>query len=91
MDNASCYRNELVKKFILETKNDYVYIFLYNHSMNPIECYFNQLKHYIKKDEPMSYDLIKTSIKNSINKISKLRYIRKLKIYKNLIFINRVI
>ena len=75
MDNASCHRNELVKKFILETKNDYVYIFPYNHSMNPIERYFNQLKHYIKKDEPMSYDLIKTSIKNSINKISKESYI----------------
>jgi hypothetical protein len=105
MDNASCHRNELVKKFILETKNDYVYIFPYNHSMNPIERYFNQLKHYIKKDEPMSYDLIKTSIKNSINKISKesyinyfkssleknkkdielskSRYVKKLKIYKN--------
>ena len=34
-----------------------------NHSMNPIESYFNKLKHYIKKDESMSYDLIKTSIK----------------------------
>ena len=36
--------------------------------MNPIESYFNQLKYYIKKDKPMCYDLIKTSIKNSINK-----------------------
>ena len=35
-------RDELVKKFILETKNDYEYIFPYNHSMNPIERYFNQ-------------------------------------------------
>jgi len=31
LDNVSCHRNELLKKFILETINDYVYIFPYNH------------------------------------------------------------
>jgi hypothetical protein len=48
--------------------------------MNPIEYYFNLLKHYIKKDELMSYDLIKTSIKNLINKISKESYINYFKL-----------
>jgi transposase len=74
MDNASCHRNEIVKTFITNTKNDYVYIFPYNHSMNSIERYFNQLKYYMKKDEPMSYELIKTSIKNGIKKIRKESY-----------------
>jgi hypothetical protein len=77
--------------------------------MNLINFMMNTIKSWvylhIKKDEPMSYDLIKTSIKNSINKISKelyvnyfkssleknkkdielskSRYIKKPKIYKN--------
>jgi len=34
--------------------------------MNPIEKFFNQLKYYMKKDELMTYDLIKKSIRKSI-------------------------
>ena len=48
----------------------------YHHYMNPIEKFFNQLKYYMKRDEPMSYDLIKKSIRKSI------KYIE-LKTYKN--------
>jgi hypothetical protein len=44
--------------------------------MNPIEKFFNQLKYYMKRDEPMSYNLIKKSIRKSI------KYIE-LKTYKN--------
>lgn len=71
MDNASSHRNPSVKKFIKVSSNDYVHIFPYNHSLNPIERFFNQLKHYIKKDESMSYDEVKKSIKRAIKKISK--------------------
>lgn len=71
MDNASSHRNPDVKKFIKDHENDYVYINPYHHFQNPIEKFFNQLKHYMRKDEPMSYEEIKTSIKNSIKKISK--------------------
>lgn len=61
MDNASCHRNQEVKDFIIKSKNDFVYILPYHHYMNPIEKFFNQfqLKYYMKRDEPMSYDLIK--------------------------------
>ena len=76
MDNASCHRNQNVKDFIINNKNDYVYVLPYHHFQNPIEKFFNQLKYYMKKDEPMSYDLIKKSIKKSI------KYIE-LKTYKN--------
>ena len=76
MDNASCHRNQEVKDFIVKSKNDYVYVLGYHHYMNPIEKFFNQLKYYMKRDEPMSYDLIKKSIKKSI------KYIE-LKTYKN--------
>jgi hypothetical protein len=44
--------------------------------MNPIEKIFNQLKYYMKRDEPISYDLIKKSI------IKSIKYIE-LKTYKN--------
>lgn len=72
MDNASSYRNQCVKTFIKESRNDYVCVLPYHHYQNPIEKFFSQLKHYMRKDEPMNIEEIKISIKNSINKISKL-------------------
>ena len=42
--------------------------------MNPIEKFFNQLKYYMKRDEPMSYNLIKKSIIKSINYIKSESY-----------------
>jgi transposase len=74
MDNASCHRNQNVKDFIINNKNDYVYVLPYHHFQNPIEKFFNQLKYYMKKDEPMSYDLIKKSIKKSIKYIEFKTY-----------------
>lgn len=70
MDNASSHRKQLVKDTITKTKNDYVYVLPYHHFQNPIEKMFNQLKHYIRKDEPMSFDLIKDSIKRAIKNIT---------------------
>jgi len=42
--------------------------------MNPIKKFFNQLKYYMKKDEQMSYDLIKKSIRKSIKYIELETY-----------------
>ena len=39
--------------------------------MNPIERFFNQLKHYMKKDEPMSFVEAKKSVRGAIMKINK--------------------
>ena len=69
MDNASCHRNQEVKDYITNKKNDLIHILPYHHFQNPIEKLFNQLKYYMRKDEPMSYDLIKKSIKKSIKYI----------------------
>ncbi len=71
MDNASCHRNKLVKKFIKKSENDYVYILPYNHWNNPIEKCFYQLKTYIRRDEPMSYEEIKKTIIKAIKNITK--------------------
>ena len=56
--------------FILNSKNDFIHILPYNHNQNPIEKAFNQLKHYMKQDEPMSFDDLGKSIKKSIKNIS---------------------
>jgi hypothetical protein len=34
MDNASCHRNQLVKDYIISSKNDYVHILPYCHFLN---------------------------------------------------------
>ena len=51
-----------------------MYVLPYHHFQNPIEKFFNQLKYYMQKDEPMSYDLIKESIKSSIKNIKVINY-----------------
>lgn len=70
IDNASSHRNPKVKEFIVNSKNDYIHTLAYHHYLNPIEKAFNQLKHYMKQDEPMSFDDLGKSIKKSIKKIS---------------------
>jgi hypothetical protein len=70
MDNASSHRKEEVQEYIKNKKNDFVYVLPYHHFQNPIEKMFNQLKYYMRKDEPMSFNLIKESIIKSLKYIS---------------------
>lgn len=51
-------------------KNEFVYVFLYHHFQNLIGKMFNQLKYYMRKDEPTRFDLIKESIVKSLKYIS---------------------
>ena len=52
-----------------------IYIYLpYHHYLNPIEEYFNQLKHYMKLDKPLEFKDIKRSIEKSINNIKINNY-----------------
>ncbi len=51
-----------------------MFILPYQHGLNVIESYFNQLKHYIKLEEPMNYNEIKQAIRRSIRKIKKSNY-----------------
>jgi transposase len=75
MDNASSHRNQKVKDTIINATNDYVYILPYQYGLNTIERFFNQLKHYMKLEEPMNFDEIKRSIGKSIKMIKKENYI----------------
>lgn len=74
MDNASAHKKQNVIDSIKNSNNDYVHIVPYQHNMNCIERFFNQLKHYIKLDEPMNFNEIGVSIKNALEKISKDNY-----------------
>ena len=46
MDNASCHRNQEVKDYITNKKNDLIHILTYHHFQNTIEKLFNQLKNF---------------------------------------------
>jgi transposase len=70
MDNAGFHKTQDVKKEILK-KNDFLYSIPYYPRSNPIEQFFNQLKHYIKKESPISYEDIQTTIRNSLTKIKE--------------------
>jgi len=74
MDNASSQRNNEIRKFVIDSKNDYLYILPYKHFLNCIEHYFNQLKHYLRQEEPMNYNNIRDAIRHSIKKIKPEHY-----------------
>ena len=72
MDNAIFHKSNEVKKYIEETENNYLYSIRYRPNTNPIEGFFNQLKHYVKLKSPQTYDEIvdniKYILKNNIKK-----------------------
>ena len=68
MDNASIHKAKTIKHAISESKNTLQYTVPYHPETNAIEEFFSQLKHYIKKEVPMSYDEIHTSITTIIIK-----------------------
>ena len=74
LDNGGMHKTNDVKEYIKSTGNDYLYILPYHHYLNPIEEYFNQLKHYIKLDKPLKYEDIEKSIINSIKHIKNDNY-----------------
>ena len=72
MDNVVFHRSLKVRKNIMKTKNKYIYSVRYNPITNPIEGFFNQLKHYIKLKSPQSIEELKKVTKHVIkNKIKR--------------------
>ena len=66
MDNARAHKAQNVQKFIKDSGNDVLFITPYQHFLNQMEEYFNQLKHYIKLNKPMSFDKLEKSLKSLI-------------------------
>ena len=72
MDNAVIHKSKLIKDKIENDSNKLLYSVLYHPETNSIEEFFSQLKHYIKKQSPNTYEDIDKVIKDTLqNKIQK--------------------
>jgi len=74
LDNAIFHKSPQVKKAIEDSKNTIQYSVPYYPRSNPIEQFFNQMKHYIKKESPIDFVDIKKSIERSIGKVKLENY-----------------
>ncbi len=75
IDNAGAHRKQEVKDIIRNVGNELLYTIPYNPKTNAIENWFSQLKHYLKKDGVLSFDLLKQSVRNAIRKIKPENYV----------------
>jgi transposase len=73
MDNAGFHKTQDVKQEI-QKKNQFIYTIPYYPRSNPIENFFSQLKHYIKKESPISYSDINKVIEKSLKNIKEKNY-----------------
>ena len=72
MDNAVIHKSKIIRETIENSKNDLLYSVPYHQETNSIEEFFSQLKHYIKKESPNTYEEIDKVIKDILaNKITK--------------------
>ena len=74
LDNGQIHKKEETKNIIKKSENNLLYTIPYHPRLNCIEQWFNQIKHYIKIDKPISFNQLKESLKSSINKIKKEHY-----------------
>lgn len=66
MDNVVIHRSKIIKQIIEESNNKLLYSVPYHPETNAIEEFFSQLKHYIKKESPNTYEDIERVIKDII-------------------------
>jgi transposase len=74
MDNAMFHKSLEVKKAVEESGNKILYSVAYYPRSNPIEQYFNQVKHYIKKESPISFADTKKTLEKSIKHVKEKNY-----------------
>jgi len=75
LDNAGSHNNEYVKQSIINSGNKYLFTIPYTPKTNPIEQYFNQIKHYLKLNKKvLKYDELAIEIKNAIKQVKKENY-----------------
>ena len=60
-------KHQDLREKIENSKNDLLYSVPYHPETNSIEKFFSQLKHYIKKESPNTYEDIEIVIKEIIN------------------------
>ena len=68
MDNAVIHKSKIIRETIENDNNHLIYSVPYHPETNSIEEFFSQLKHYIKKESPNTYDDIYNVISNILEK-----------------------
>ena len=71
MDNAPAHSAKRVWEFVQATGNELIYSVPYSPQTNPIEEYFNQLKHYIRKEKAQSLQELDKVIRKAIATIDQ--------------------
>ena len=74
LDNGQIHKKEETKQIIRESGNFLVYTCPYHPRLNSIEQFFNQMKHYIKLENPNTFTALDESVKSSIGKIKQDNY-----------------
>ena len=75
LDNAGSHSNEYVKKAIRKSGNAYLYSVPYTPQTNAIECFFSQLKSYLKLNPKVNrFPELKEEIKRAIDKVTPENY-----------------
>jgi len=75
LDNAGSHRNNYVKEAIIKSGNEFLFSVPYTPKTNPIEMFFNQIKHYLKLNKKvLKFDELKQETKLAINKVKKNNY-----------------
>ena len=75
MDNAGGHRNNYVWNAITESGNQYLHSVPYTPITNPIEAFFNQVKHYLKQNKSvLRYNELNKSVENAIAKVKPENY-----------------
>ncbi|QIG60137.1 hypothetical protein [Dishui Lake large algae virus 1] len=70
MDNAPSHKKGIDKE-VANMGHELLYILPYTHYLNPIENFFNQLKHYMRDKTPMNEEDVRKAIEYSASKVSK--------------------
>jgi transposase len=71
MDNAATHGTQDVRKIIKDTGNNLQHSVPYSPQLNPIEEFFNQFKHYIRRKKPQHLEELKAAIHYSLDEIKK--------------------
>lgn len=75
MDNAGGHRNNYVWNAIIDSGNQYLHSVPYTPNTNPIEAFFNQVKHYLKQNRTvLRYNELKKSVEKAIAKVKPENY-----------------
>ena len=80
MDNAVIHKSKMIREKIEDNHNYLLYSVPYHPETNSIEEFFSQLKHYIKKESPNTYEdidkVIKDILKNKIQNEHLTNYLK---------------